>query len=232
VNACLDYALDRIDRFLGHISEFKAHENASLTLVGMARTELAKSIALPPKKDSGQGGPPPSPTRRRRKSSGHNSPARQRSNTGGSAGGPRRRSSGGLVDESPQEAILRILALNLPRDTGEAVENSREEVEYLSKVMTDRSGKARDVARNAQQAFESSAKAQLADARLALQTLRDSILGETQFGTVRLVDSEIEGSIAVLSQEIEKAKTQVEAADISKTRTKSGRREELLKTWG
>lgn len=127
------------------------------------------------------------------------------------------------------EAILRNLALTLPfeeDDTGE------EQVAALARVLSERSSKADDVSRNAQESFETLAMSKLEDARLAIQMLRDSVLAESAFAEVKLVDPEIEGSIHVLGQEVEKVGEKLNIVDVKKGTGKSDKKDELLRRWG
>ncbi|GKT89030.1 vacuolar H+/Ca2+ exchanger [Colletotrichum tofieldiae] len=102
----------------------------------------------------------------------------------------------------------------------------------LSATLAERQAKARDVARNTQETLEGAAASQLADAKLAVQLLRDSLLAESPFGDVRLVDEGIEASIAVLGQEVEKVKERIERVDAGKARQRSERKREILERWG
>lgn len=125
------------------------------------------------------------------------------------------------------EALLRNLALTLPPAQDST---SHEQAAELAQVIADRSAKVEDVARNAQETFESNSVAKLDDARLAIQLLRDSILAESPFGEVRLMDPEIEGSIRVLGQEVDKVKEQLDAVDVKKG-VKSGKKAEFVQRW-
>jgi hypothetical protein len=151
-----------------------------------------------------------------------------------------------LLDEPPLDTLLRTLALSLPpvpssNPNSTAITFSDDAsssitgtgcVIALATALSDRTEKAQDVARNAQESFEGSAAAQLADARRAIQLLRDSVLAESPFGEVRLVDPEIEASIGVLGQEISKVREQVEGVDVSAAKGRSEKRTEILKRWG
>ncbi|KAI8313131.1 hypothetical protein K4K59_004955 [Colletotrichum sp. SAR11_240] len=216
IDECLDYLLDHIERLSARIETFQSHQTATTNLVSTARSELSVPAATPKKKTPTQD--LASPVRRR--NTGPGSPIRQRSNTGN------RRFSAGL-DEPPIEALLRSLAIAFPEDA-----DGPTQIALLSGILAERQAKARDVARNAQESLESTAAAQLADAKLAVQLLRDSLLAESPFGDVRLVDEGIEASIAVLGQEVEKVKERVERVDAGKARQRSERRREILERWG
>lgn len=139
----------------------------------------------------------------------------------------------GTADESPLDEILRALAINPLPDEDQAAD-VLSQTQQLAATLASRRAKLDDVAQNVQQSFERGATKQLADAKLAIQLVRDSILAESPFGEVRLVDAEIEGSIAVLSQEIANVdeKLKAVAADAAKLRGKNPKRDELISRWG
>ena len=72
----------------------------------------------------------------------------------------------------------------------------------------------------------------MGDARLAVQLLKDSILAESPFGQVTLVDSEIDGSIAILQQEVSKAQERLREAEGQGLASRSMKRDELIQRWG
>ncbi|KAJ6446700.1 tRNA processing endoribonuclease Trz1 [Purpureocillium lavendulum] len=160
--------------------------------------------------------PPASPVRRP-------SPIRVRPNTTGSH--DRRRSSG-APDEAPLETLCSRLALLLDEDEG------KKQVASLAKVVADRSRKNADVARGAQESFEATATTQLNDARLAVQLLKDSILAESPFGQIALVDPEMDGSIAILQQEVAKARKKLQDVEGEGLASRSEKLTELVQRWG
>lgn len=218
VNECLDYVLDRIDLLTDRVETLNSHQNATFSVIATAKNEISTPIS--PVQRLTKQAVPASPVRK-------TSPIRMRSNTtGGSRRGNRRRSSG-IQDEPAMEALLRNLALALPpAEDATACEQAAD----LAQVLADRSQKADDVARNAQESFESAATAKLDDARLAIQLLRDSILAESPFGEVRLVDPEIEASIHVLGQEVDKVAEKLDGADIKKG-ARSAKKNEFVQRW-
>ncbi|KAF6836722.1 hypothetical protein CPLU01_03516 [Colletotrichum plurivorum] len=215
IDECLDYLLDHMERLSARIETFQSHQAATTNLVATTRSELSVPASTPKKKTPAQEFV--SPVRRR--NTAPSSPSRQRSDTSN------RRQS--LLDEPPLEALLRSLAIALPEDA-----DGPGHVAALSAILAERRAKARDVARNAQESLESTASAQLADSKLAIQLLRDSLLAESPFGDVRLVDEGIEASIAVLGQEVEKIKERVEQIDAGKARQRSDKRREFIARWG
>ncbi|PNY26329.1 Uncharacterized protein TCAP_03735, partial [Tolypocladium capitatum] len=213
VNDCLDYLLDRISRLHIRVEAHQSHQTASAALASLARAEMAVEVASAPKPAV-----PASPVRKP-------SPIRIRANTTGSHG---QRRSSGIQEEPPLDALVQNIALPL---LSLDEDDSKKQVITLARALADRSQKAADVARGAQESFEMSAIAQLEDARRAIQLLRDSVLAESPFGDVKLMDPEIEGSISVLEQEIGKAKEKLKIAEGQNVVAKSKTREDLLQRW-
>ncbi|KXH42897.1 hypothetical protein CSIM01_06005 [Colletotrichum simmondsii] len=217
IDECLDYLLDHMDRLSARIEAYQSHQTATSSLLTTARAELSTPVATPKKKTPTQD--LVSPVRRRNNTNPGRSPTRDGTNR-------RRRSS--AYDEPPLEALLRSLTIAFPEDVTDGVGQSA----VLAATLAERQTKARDVARNAQETLEGTAATQLADSKLAIQLLRDSLLAESPFGDVRLVDEGIEASIAVLGQEVEKVKERVEKVDAGKARLRSERKREILERWG
>lgn len=217
INECLDYLLDRISRLHTLVEAHQSHQTASAALASTARTEMAVEVASIPKPTVPA--VPVSPVRKP-------SPIRIRANTTGPHG---QRRSSGIQEEPPLEVLLQNIALPL---LSLDEDDAKKQVATLARALTDRSQKGADVARAAQESFEMSAMAQLADARRAIQLLRDSVLAESPFGKVKLVDPEIEGSILVLEQEIDKAREKLKIAEGQNVVAKSEKREDMLQRWG
>ncbi|KXH64931.1 hypothetical protein CNYM01_04200 [Colletotrichum nymphaeae SA-01] len=217
IDECLDYLLDHMDRLYARIEAYQSHQTATSSLLTTARAELSTPVATPKKKTPTQD--LVSPVRRRNNTNPGRSPTRDATNR-------RRRSS--AYDEPPLETLLRSLAIAFPED----VTDGAGQTAVLAATLAERQTKARDVARNAQETLEGTAATQLADSKLAIQLLRDSLLAESPFGDVRLVDEGIEASIAVLGQEVEKVKERVEKVDAGKARLRSERKREILERWG
>ncbi|KAF4979263.1 hypothetical protein FZEAL_4508 [Fusarium zealandicum] len=214
VTECLDHLLDKIGLLAERIETLKSHHAASSSIIATARAEVSASLS--PDKRLTKPAMPASPVR-------NPSPIRMRSNTG-SRRNNRRRSSG-ILDEPAIEALLRSLALSLPLSEDASI---HDQASTLAQVVAERSSKADDVVRNAQDSFEASATSRLEDARLAVQLLRDSVLAESPFGEVKLVDPEIEGSIHVLGQEVDKAREKLEEVGGNKAMARSVAKDELF----
>ncbi|KAF5965034.1 hypothetical protein FCOIX_13147 [Fusarium coicis] len=221
VNECLDYLIERITLLTDRVETLKSHNAAASSIIATAKVESSASLS-PEKKKSLRAAMPASPIR-------NPSPIRMRANTDGArrSNNNRRRSSG-ILDEPAIEALLRDLALSLP-DSEEA--SIQDQVSALNKAFTERSGKTTDVVRNAQESFEAGVTSRLDDARLAIQLLRDSVLAESPFGEIKMVDPEFEGSIDVLSQEVDKVKEKLDGVVAKKALAKSVKKDEFVQRW-
>ncbi|KAF5682781.1 hypothetical protein FCIRC_4832 [Fusarium circinatum] len=221
VNECLDYLVERITLLTDRVETLKSHNAAASSIIATAKAEVSASLS-PEKKKSLRAAMPASPIR-------NPSPIRMRANTDGARrGNNNRRRSSGIIDEPAIEALLRDLALSLP-DAEEA--SIQDQVSALNKAFTERSGKTTDVVRNAQDSFETSVTSRLDDARLAIQLLRDSVLAESPFGEIKMVDPEFEGSIEVLSQEVDKVKEKLDGVVAKKALAKSVKKDEFVQRW-
>ncbi|TVY78674.1 hypothetical protein Focb16_v008435 [Fusarium oxysporum f. sp. cubense] len=221
VNECLDYLVERITLLTDRVETLKSHNAAASSIIATAKAEVSASLS-PEKKKSIRAAMPASPIR-------NPSPIRMRANTDGARrGNNNRRRSSGILDEPAIEALLRDLALSLP-DAEEA--SIQDQVSALNKAFTERSGKTTDVVRNAQDSFETSVTSRLDDARLAIQLLRDSVLAESPFGEIKMVDPEFEGSIDVLSQEVDKVKEKLDGVVAKKALAKSVKKDEFVQRW-
>ncbi|KAF4473053.1 hypothetical protein FAGAP_13473 [Fusarium agapanthi] len=221
VNECLDYLVERITLLTDRVETLKSHNAAASSIMATAKAEVSASLS-PEKKKSIRAAMPASPIR-------NPSPIRMRANTDGARrGNNNRRRSSGILDEPAIEALLRDLALSLP-DAEEA--SIQDQVSALNKAFTERSGKTTDVVRNAQDSFETSVTSRLDDARLAIQLLRDSVLAESPFGEIKMVDPEFEGSIEVLSQEVDKVKEKLDGVVAKKALAKSVKGGEFVQRW-
>ncbi|KJR88088.1 uncharacterized protein SPSK_07273 [Sporothrix schenckii 1099-18] len=170
----------------------------------------------------------------------------------------RRRSSGygagsfGLGDShagSPHAAMDQlldnlslVLPIEDPLDADLASEVSASSVDtatrinarFLAATLADRTAKAHDVVANAHEAFETATFTHLADARRAEWLVRSSVLAESPFGAVQLADPEIDGSIAVMADEVRRLAERRAAveADLAKVqRNGSAKRDRIIARW-
>ncbi|KAK3984196.1 hypothetical protein QBC44DRAFT_22401 [Cladorrhinum sp. PSN332] len=222
IHDCLDYLLDHVQDLSARVEAFKAYQAAADTVLDVTKSELATKVDLRRSQAS------EAPTTRQgsiSQRSAFESPVRPQ---------PKqkltRRSSSIGGEEPPLDEILRALAISLPEDE----EDVQVQTEVLANILAERRRKANGVAKNVQESLEDTAIKHITDGRLAIQLVRDSILAESPLGQVRLVDPEIEGSIAVLSQELEEIRRGKEGveADMAKLRAKSAKKDELISRWG
>ncbi|CAK7271227.1 hypothetical protein SEPCBS57363_004507 [Sporothrix epigloea] len=205
-----------------------------------------------------------SPVRKRHSGGGSSLSAhlRTRSGTVGGSGSmistaelkaQRRRSSGFGYDSfgadgmggmaSPIDQLLEALSLVLPieepasgEDASTAAIDSATciNARFLQTVLAERSDKAYGVASNAQEAFETATTDSLTDARRALALARASVLAESPFGDVQLVDDEIDGSMTVMADEVARLRERRAALEmeLGQLRTmRSSRRDQIVKRW-
>lgn len=151
---------------------------------------------------------------------------RKRSNTVGSQ---HRRRSSDIANEPPLDTLM--YALSVPSSVSEETDG-RAQVVALSKILNDRWNKCDEIARGAQETFETGALAQLNDTRLAIQLVRDSVLAESSFNEPNLVDPEISGFITVLAAEVEGAKDRLALVEGQRRDRKSEKRDEFVERWG
>lgn len=213
------------------VSLVKAHEAATTAIVAMAKTELSKAVTSTPKR---RGTVSSSPARRPQSllMDSMMTPAPSRAEP--SFMKTRRRSSGDALHSSPLEHLLGELALSLP-DSSSTSNPSHAQTAYLSHALTTRIHKSADIDRAVQSTLEHTASSHLADARIALQLIRDSVLAESPFAEVHLVDPGIEASIGVLAQEAQNIADRLEGVEREANVLAKGRntkREEMITRWG
>ncbi|OTA02449.1 hypothetical protein A9Z42_0028290 [Trichoderma parareesei] len=221
IDQCLDYLLGRLDRIQGRIETHLSHQAAAASLITTAKAEVAVDIP-PPAKHTPSVAPvsvfPSSPSK--------SGTPRKRSNTVGSQ---HRRRSSDIANEPPLDTLM--YALSVPSSVSEETDG-RAQVVALSKILNDRWNKYNEIARGAQETFETGALAQLNDTRLAIQLVRDSVLAESSFNEPNLVDPEISGFITVLAAEVEGAKDRLALVEGQRRDRKSEKRDEFVERWG
>jgi hypothetical protein len=159
-------------------------------------------------------------TQRRRTSSAARSPARTRTT--------RRRSSGPETEDiDPEQQIARNLGITLPPPTL----SSYARVEVLEKALTERLTKLEIHSSSLQSTTESSISSHLLDAHLTLQLLQDSLLAESLYHRVRLLDPDIEASVSMFEGEIGDLRGSLEGVDLGGLQGRNVRREQLVERW-
>lgn len=138
----------------------------------------------------------------------------------------RRRSSFSTPYDAPLDHLLDSLAISLPPTSPTS---------HLNHTLHDRLETLGTITRTTQTTLEHTLSAQIADARQAIQLVRDSVLAESPFAEVHLVDPGIESSIGVLGQEAGKVGARLEGVEREARVVGQGRnvrREEMVARWG
>ncbi|KAG5922479.1 hypothetical protein E4U61_005087 [Claviceps capensis] len=211
--ACLSHLQERIARLYAHVESHKSYQVAAEAMTATAKAELAIDVAPSTKTTSGMD-IPISPVRR--------APQPSHGIQEGDDGD----------EESALKTLLKRLAISLPPD-GEVSPTAR--LNALAKIVDQRSRKCDEVAHAAQESLEMVTRAHLTDAKLAVQLLKDSLLAESPFGKVNFVDPDIEGSIDVLRQELDKVQDKLRRLEEQGKRVvadSSVKRNEFVERWG
>lgn len=160
------------------------------------------------------------PIQRQRKDSKPRSPVRRRDN--------RRRSSTHLDDDvDPDQQLLRNLGVSLPAE----VNSDEVRIDILERALFERNCKLEGHSDSLQMTTESSISSYLHDAHVTLQLLRDTLLAESPYGKVQLLDQDTESSISMLEQDVESLQATMEKVDLRQLQTRNAHREELIERW-
>lgn len=216
VRGCMDHVVDKLARLTEKIEAAKQHQAMSSALIAQVNEEIS-APASPPRRPS-KPVMPASPVRK-------TSPVRNRANTGDAKS---RRRSSGLYETDPIETLCSTLGL-MPPDEDQPVS---EQVAQLRRAVIERTAKGQDIMRNAQDSYEALATSHLEDMRAAVQLLLDSVLAETSYSEVKLVDPEFESSVVALAREVDEMSARLEKANASFSGGYSEKREEIIQRWG
>lgn len=208
--------MNRIEVFLERAEEHQSHQVAMQYVLGEAKKELSSPD---PSQTTMTVNPVKPNTQRRRKSSGSKSPVQLRN---------RRRSSGQQDDDiEPEQQLLRHLGITLPSD----VISDRTHMEVFERALSDRLTKLEIHTASLQSTTESSITLHLTDAHTTMQMLRDSLLAESLYNKVQLLDPDIECSIAIFEDEINALQGKLEAVNLQKLHAKNVNREQFIERW-
>ncbi len=141
----------------------------------------------------------------------------------------RRRSSATSVDDDANPALqtLRNLGISLPTEQT----NERNFTITLQDVLTDRTMKLNSHAKSLQEVSEASIGSHLHDSQLTLQFLMESLLAETQYKSVSLLEKEIQEAMSKLEKGLEQIKTEAGAVNLDPLRERNVRRDDLVERW-
>ncbi|CAG8983956.1 hypothetical protein HYALB_00008816 [Hymenoscyphus albidus] len=214
IHQCLTFLVSRLEAFLERAEEDQCHRMALKVVLDTAKTELSRVVDSPP---------PPTPsksfTHERRTSLGV--PGIKTRNS--------RRRLCGTEDEDidPEQQLARNLGITLPADTA----TDQERVKGLEHILTDRITKLDIHSSSLQTTTESSISSHLLDSQLTLQLLQDSLLAETLYHKVRLLDADIESSVSMFQQEIVDLQGSLDDIDLQQLLAKNVNREQIIERW-
>jgi hypothetical protein len=197
------------------MEEYQNHRSATSSLIDIIKTELDRTHPSSPTKTK-----PSSPTRPRKMSK-PISPVRPR-NT-------RRRSSTTSLEEdiNAEQQLLRNLGISLPAEQ----HNDHAIAVSLQEALVDRMTKLNIHAKGFQETSETSVATHLQDAQQTLHLLMQSLLAETPYKTIRLLDSELEDAMAKLESRVDDIKTGMGNIDLEKLRVRNTKKEALVERW-
>ena len=165
--------------------------------------------------------PVKSNTQRRRKSSSSGSPIKTRNTLN------RRRSSGVEEDIEPEQQLARNLGIALPLES--ASDTAR--VDALEKMLSDRVTRLEIHANSLQSTTETSISSHLLDAHATLWLLQDSLLAQTLYHKVQLLDPKLEKDVANFEQDVQDLQRNLEAVDLHTLGAKNVHREQFVERW-
>jgi hypothetical protein len=139
----------------------------------------------------------------------------------------RRRSSTNEEEIEPEEQLMRNLGISLSSDA--ISEQTR--MEMFERALSDRLGKLEGHTASLQVTMESSISSHLADAQSTLQLLQDSLLAESLYHKVHLLDPDIESSIDIFEEDLKSLQEQMEGVNLQKLQTRNVNREQLVERW-
>lgn len=205
MNQCLDYLIGRVNRLQSRMYIYKSHMQAVQTVVATAKSETTT-----PSTANNSSRPPISALNRR-------------------ADAKSRRRSSGYQDIPPTDSLMQ--SLSLPVEAFEAP-TPADKIRVLTSALAERRVKNKDISAAAQDALEQVISSQIDDARRAVQLLRDSIAAESSFGSVQLMDPDLDHSLAAMKQEAASLKQQLAEMDMSIEESgRSEKKEELIERW-
>lgn len=127
----------------------------------------------------------------------------------------------------PEQQLAFNLGITLPPST--LPESSR--VSALEKTLSERLTKLDIHSSSLQSTTESSISSHLLDAHLTLQLLQSSLLADSLYHKVRLLDPDIEASVGMFEQEIGDLQNSLESMDLSGLNGTNVKRDEIVERW-
>ncbi|KAH8671968.1 hypothetical protein BGZ60DRAFT_469402 [Tricladium varicosporioides] len=216
IHECLIFLVSRLETLLAKAEESQCHKKALNFVLASAKAELSRVEAAPKITAS-----PSKPNIQKRRTSSNPSPGRLRN--------ARRRSSGVFENEDvdPEQQLARNLGITLPSEAA----SDHQRIETLERLLADRVLKLGIHTSSLQQTTELAISSYLQDANLTLQLLQDSLLAETLYGKVSLVDPDIESGVRMFEQEIQDLEQGLEEIDLGKLGERNVNKEQIIGRW-
>ena len=82
-----------------------------------------------------------------------------------------------------------------------------------------------------QSTTETSIASHLLDAHVTLNLLQDSLLADTHYHTIHLLDQDLESSVDNFEHDIQVLQDELEAIDLYSLQTKNVHKEQLIERW-
>lgn len=211
INECLSFLVNRIGVFFDRIEEYQSHKMAENFIIDEAEQELQRSDVIPGKTPTS----PAKANHQRRRSSASTIQVRAKG----------RRSSGPIED--PEQQLLRNLGISQPIE----LTSYEARIEVFERALSDRTRKLEGHAATLQSTTESSISSYLLDSHITLNLLRDSLLSDSAYNKVRLLDPEIESNMANFELDLLTLQEKLEAIDLQKLSARNIHKEQLVERW-
>lgn len=142
----------------------------------------------------------------------------------------RRRSSASSFDESipPDQQILRIMGI----PPLEELCRGRAPEAVLHESLSDKIQKLTAHEQGLQSSSESAIGEHLQDAFATLQLLSDTMLSETKYKDIRLLDEEVQEAISGLDQELADLSNNLQSLDFERLKERNSQKEAFIERWG
>lgn len=130
------------------------------------------------------------------------------------------------IDASAQ--LFRLLGLTPPTKTSEEQTSNAASMEAL---LSERTMRLDNQTRALHATTEAHIFSHLDEARRTLQILRDSLLSETTYGRVRLLDADIEEAVGMFADEIRDLDAAIDGVDLRPLQVRNVDKERFIERW-
>ncbi|OBT68336.1 hypothetical protein VE03_02301 [Pseudogymnoascus sp. 23342-1-I1] len=211
------FLIDRAEVFKSQVEAYQSHIAILNAVVKLLSSEINSIDVSQPKKPE----QPRSPVRSR-----NHKPA----SPSLSRAANRRRSSASSFDEStpPDQQILRMMGI----PPLEELSRDRAPEAVLHETLSDKIQKLKAHEQGLQASSESAIGEHLQDAFATLQLLSDTMLSETKYQDVRLLDEEVQEAISGLDQELADLSSHLQSLNFERLKERNSQKEAFIERWG